>query len=75
MNGYEVAEALRGHPQTKNAWLIALTGYGQDSDRQRTKEAGFDHHLVKPIEPQKLEELLTTLSKQPRRGAMSNVTV
>jgi CheY-like chemotaxis protein len=43
-----------------------MTGYGQDSDRRRTKEAGFDHHLVKPVDPQKLQDLLVTLAKQPR---------
>jgi len=44
-----------------------LTGYGQDSDRQRSQEAGFDHHLVKPVDVQKLEGLLATLTtKEPR---------
>jgi CheY-like chemotaxis protein len=43
-----------------------MTGYGQDSDYQRTQEAGFDHHLVKPADPQKLQDLLATLAKQPR---------
>jgi CheY-like chemotaxis protein len=47
-------------------WLIAMTGYGQDSDRQQSKEAGFDHHLVKPVDPQRLEELLAMLIKLPR---------
>jgi CheY-like chemotaxis protein len=46
--------------------LIAMTGYGQDSDRQRSKEAGFDRHLVKPVNPQELQELLATGEKQPR---------
>jgi CheY-like chemotaxis protein len=66
MNGYEVARHLRQQPQTKDVKLIAMTGYGQDSDRQRTQEAGFDHHLVKPADPQKLQDLLATLAKQPR---------
>ena len=60
MNGYEVARRLRQQPQTKDVRLIAMTGYGQDSDRQRSQEAGFDHHLVKPVEPQKLQDLLAT---------------
>jgi CheY-like chemotaxis protein len=42
--------------------LVALTGWGQDEDRQKTKEAGFDHHLVKPAEPAALERLLATIS-------------
>jgi PAS domain S-box-containing protein len=66
MDGYEVARLLRQQPQTKDVWLIAMTGYGQDSDRQRTQEAGFDHHLVKPVERRKLQNLLATLAKLPR---------
>ena len=66
MDGYEVARRLRQHPLLRNAWLVAITGYGQESDRQRSKEAGFDHHLVKPVGPDKLEVLLTLLSTQER---------
>ena len=64
MNGYEVARHLRQQPQTKEVRLIAITGYGQDSDRQRSKEAGFDRHLVKPVDPQKLQDLLSIRVKQ-----------
>ena len=67
MNGYEVARRLRKHPQTKDVKLIALTGYGQDSDRQSSQEAGFDPHLVKPVAPLKLQELLVTLARQARK--------
>jgi len=66
MNGYEVARHLRQQPQTKDVRLIAMTGYGQDSDRQRSQAAGCEHHLVKPVDPQKLEDLLATRAKQPR---------
>jgi PAS domain S-box-containing protein len=66
MNGYEVAQHLRQQPQTKDVRLIAMTGYGQDSDRQRSQEAGCEHHLVKPVDPQKLQDLLATRAKQPR---------
>jgi two-component system, chemotaxis family, CheB/CheR fusion protein len=58
MNGYEVARQLRREPQTKDVRVIAMTGYGQDSDRLRSQEAGCDHHLVKPVDPQKLQDLL-----------------
>ena len=58
MDGYEVARHLRQQPQTKEVWVIAMTGYGQDSDRQRTQEAGFDYHLVKPVDSRKLRALL-----------------
>ncbi len=66
MNGYEVARHLRQQPQTKDVRLIAMTGYGQDSDRQRSQEAGCEHHLVKPVDPQKLQDLLARRVKQPR---------
>ncbi|MFN2407282.1 MAG: ATP-binding protein [Pyrinomonadaceae bacterium] len=58
MNGYEVARRLRREPQTKDVRVIAMTGYGQDSDRLRSQEAGCDHHLVKPVDTQKLQDLL-----------------
>jgi CheY-like chemotaxis protein len=59
MDGYEVARRLRLDSQLKDVKLIALTGYGQDSDLQRSKHAGFDYHLVKPAGLDKIEELLT----------------
>ncbi|MFL6213138.1 MAG: ATP-binding protein [Blastocatellia bacterium] len=58
MNGYEVAMRLRERRESKPMALIALTGYGQDEDRRRAKEAGFDYHLTKPVEPETLAELL-----------------
>ena len=53
-NGFVVASALREDPQTSRARLIAVTAYGQDEDRRRAREAGFDLHLVKPVDPQVL---------------------
>jgi CheY-like chemotaxis protein len=50
MDGYQVAQQLRSEECGKNARIIAITGYGQDEDRRRSYEAGFDHHLVKPID-------------------------
>ena len=58
MNGYEVAQHLREAPATKNALLIALSGYGQPEDRRRSQEAGFDHHLVKPADMNQLNALI-----------------
>jgi PAS domain S-box-containing protein len=58
MSGLEVAAQLRQHPPFARIPLIALTGYGQDDDRRRSREAGFDLHLTKPVEPAKLLELL-----------------
>ena len=57
-NGYELAHQLRSQPGLENVILAALTGYGQDSDRQKAKDAGFDYHLVKPVSIEALEELL-----------------
>jgi CheY-like chemotaxis protein len=61
MSGYDVARQLRDLADTRRAVLVAQTGWGQDDDR-RTKEAGFDHHLVKPIDPQALEALLAAVA-------------
>jgi len=58
MNGYELAERLRAQPRSAQALLIALTGYGQEADRRRSMEAGFNHHLVKPADPDVLRALL-----------------
>jgi signal transduction histidine kinase/CheY-like chemotaxis protein len=59
MNGFEVASALRRDPQTAAARLIALTGYGGDEDRRRSREAGFELHLTKPVDPAMLRRLLS----------------
>jgi CheY-like chemotaxis protein len=58
LSGYEVARRLRTQPAGAQALLVALTGYGQDSDRQEAFEAGFDEHLVKPVGLDKLQEVL-----------------
>lgn len=60
MDGYEVARHLRADPATRSLPLIALTGYGQDEDRRRALEAGFDVHLVKPVEAEQLVQAIAT---------------
>ena len=57
-DGYAVARAVRQDPVTAAARLIALSGYGQEEDRRRSREAGFDQHLVKPVNFTELEGLL-----------------
>ncbi|HVL55305.1 MAG TPA: response regulator, partial [Burkholderiaceae bacterium] len=57
-DGHELARRIRELPGSGNAIFVALTGYGQPADRERSSAAGFDHHLVKPIEPELLERLL-----------------
>jgi len=60
MDGYELAGRLRQLPGLATLRLVALTGYGQDSDRQKSREAGFDHHLVKPIDFEAMETILSS---------------
>jgi signal transduction histidine kinase/DNA-binding response OmpR family regulator len=74
MNGYDVARALRALPETSASCLIALTGYGQPTDRRRASEAGFDHHLTKPADP---DELLRVVQEwlQSRSSATNDSTL
>jgi PAS domain S-box-containing protein len=65
LNGYELATHLRRKPWGGSCVLVALTGWGQEEDKRRAREAGFDHHFVKPIDPMVLEELIGSL-KTPR---------
>jgi len=62
MDGYEVARRIRQNPDISKATLIAMTGYGQEEDRRKTHEAGFDHHLVKPVS---LEEVCRIIQSSP----------
>ncbi|HVY79913.1 MAG TPA: response regulator [Steroidobacteraceae bacterium] len=61
LDGYEVARRIRAEPWGKAAVLIALTGWGQDEDRRRSREVGFDSHLVKPLDPEALSTMLSRL--------------
>jgi CheY-like chemotaxis protein len=67
LDGYEVAKRLRGRAGAEEKLLVALTGFGQDADRRRSQEAGFDCHLVKPVAPDDLKKLLShpKLASQP----------
>lgn len=65
MNGYEVARTLRSRFPEQRAMLVALTGWGQEDDRRRAREAGFDHHLVKPAEIEALQQLLASIEASP----------
>jgi PAS domain S-box-containing protein len=63
VNGYDVARSIRGTSWGRNAVLIALTGWGQEDDRERSREAGFNHHLVKPVSPESVVRLLHELPR------------
>jgi CheY-like chemotaxis protein len=58
MTGYEVAEAVRAEPWGHEMKLVAVTGWGQPDDRMRAQTAGFDRHLIKPIDPAEVDRLL-----------------
>ena len=64
MDGYELARRLRADPATAATTLVAVTGYGQEQDRNRTRAAGFDHHFVKPVDTAALAELLRKAAEQ-----------
>jgi PAS domain S-box-containing protein len=63
VNGYELAAKIRTAPWGRGVILIAVTGWGQEEDRRRALEAGFDHHLTKPIAPETVESLLQSLER------------
>jgi CheY-like chemotaxis protein len=69
LNGYEAARKIREQPWGKQVVLIALSGWGQQRDRHRTKEAGFDAHLTKPVKYETILELLGNLPNRQRPGS------
>jgi len=64
LNGYEACRRIREQPWGREMFLIALTGWGQEEDRLRTAEAGFNCHMVKPADPETLMKLLASLSSE-----------
>jgi signal transduction histidine kinase len=73
MNGYDVCREVRKDPALKNVILIAQTGWGQERDRQRAREAGFDHHLVKPVRFEQLEALMSDIRSMIAQQVDPNV--
>lgn len=65
MDGYAAAKRIRAEAWGETMTIVALTGWGQDDDRRRTREAGFDHHLVKPVERTSLEALFNKVDSNP----------
>jgi PAS domain S-box-containing protein len=68
MNGYQAAEHIREQPWGRDILLVALTGWSHDESRRKTREAGFDHHLVKPADAEDLQRLLTELPRTTLLG-------
>lgn len=69
ISGYEICRRMRQQPWGRDMVIIALTGWGQDEHRRRSHEAGFDHHLVKPVDPTLLSELLLAMRKRTTQDA------
>ena len=69
LNGYEACCRIREQPWGRQMVLVAITGWGQDEDKRRASEAGFDHHLTKPVEPADLQALLASSETAGRKGA------
>lgn len=72
-NGYDAARLIRSEPWGREVVLIALTGWGQEQDRRRSREAGFDHHLVKPVDPKVLMSLVSDLFNSQVRASAARV--
>jgi CheY-like chemotaxis protein len=68
MDGYELARRLRSMPETVGAVFVAVTGYGQPEDRERARQAGFDHHVVKPVKLAVVRELLDNYAAANKAG-------
>lgn len=69
LSGYDVARRMRQQPDGTHVPLVALTGWGQDEHRRRSRDAGFDHHLTKPVDIDALERILATTGRSAGRRA------
>ena len=77
MSGFEVARRVRANTTNASTRLVALSGYGQDSDVEAALEAGFDDHITKPPDPARLDQLLAGVSEPqlpPARGSGMKIT-
>jgi CheY-like chemotaxis protein len=73
LNGYDVARQIRSQPWGRHVLLIAVTGWGGADHRQQTAQAGFDHHLTKPVDPAALTRLLISLLAETGSPASGSV--
>jgi CheY-like chemotaxis protein len=74
MNGYAVARALRARPEFAHLHIAAVTGWGQEEDRRKAREAGCDSHFTKPLSPAILDELLSAISERPHEEQPANTS-
>ena len=75
ISGYEVARQIREQPQWRHMTLIAQTGWGRDSDREKSEQAGFDHHFTKPLNHKALEKVLVQSAAQTIDASMDFVEI
>jgi CheY-like chemotaxis protein len=68
LDGYEVCRRIRQHSWGQETVIAALTGWSRDEDRDRSEQAGFDHFLVKPVDPKALEDLIAAVGRGPGPG-------
>ena len=73
LNGYEIARRFRAEPDSDDVMLVALTGYGTPDARERSRQAGFDHHLIKPVSAEALQEILRAEAFSARRARRGSV--
>jgi CheY-like chemotaxis protein len=73
LNGYEVCARIRKEPWGKDLVLVALTGWGQEEDRHKSKEAGFDAHMVKPVDHDALLKLIGSLAAVRDAGSQTTL--
>jgi two-component system CheB/CheR fusion protein len=69
LDGFEVAKRIRQQAALHNVVIVAMTGYGREKERQRSQEAGFNHHLVKPVDYGTLEQILAAVSEKAVQAA------
>jgi signal transduction histidine kinase/DNA-binding response OmpR family regulator len=75
LNGYDACHRIRQQPWGKSVVIVACTGWGQEEDKRRSEEAGFDRHMVKPVEPAALEKLLAGLERESNRPEPLGIVV
>lgn len=71
LDGYEVAKQIRKQRWGKSVFLVALTGLGREEDRERSRQAGFDTHLLKPVWPVAVKSLIDAFTKTPYKVNIS----
>jgi len=75
LDGFEVARKIREREDLRNVALVAITGWGQQQDRARTQAAGFDRHLVKPVDPPRIHAVLASVTRRRARAALQRATL